>query len=84
MSMSAQRYIGGAVGFAFAAVWAMAGIGSALICLVAAALGYTAVRLAEGRRSSAIAAVRELQSRRAGRSGRDRAGRTPASRAEGA
>ena len=48
MPGSAQRYIGGAVGFAFAAVWATAGLGSALVCIVAAAIGYTAVRLAEG------------------------------------
>ena len=68
MPGSAQRYIGGAVGFAFAAVWATAGLGSALVCVVAAAIGYTAVRLAEGRKLSAISAgrdaVRELQSRR--------------------
>src|SRR4029077_19311352 len=68
MPGSAQRYIGGAVGFAFAAVWATAGLGSALVCIVAAAIGYTAVRLAEGRKLSAISAgrdaVRELQSRR--------------------
>ena len=68
MPGSAQRYIGGAVGFAFAAVWATAGLGSALVCVVAAAIGYTAVRLAEGRQLSAISAgrdaVRELQSRR--------------------
>jgi hypothetical protein len=68
MPGSAQRYIGGAVGFAFAAVWATAGLGSALVCIVAAAIGYTAVRLAEGRQLSAISAgrdaVRELQSRR--------------------
>jgi hypothetical protein len=68
MPGNAQRYIGGAVGFAFAAVWATAGLGSALVCIVAAAIGYTAVRLAEGRQLSAISAgrdaVRELQSRR--------------------
>ncbi len=68
MPGSAQRYIGGAVGFAFAAVWATAGLGSALVCIVAAAIGYTAVRLSEGRQLSAISAgrdaVRELQSRR--------------------
>ncbi len=68
MRGSAQRYIGGAVGFAFAAVWATAGLGSALVCIVAATIGYTAVRLAEGRQLSAISAgrdaVRELQSRR--------------------
>ena len=56
------------VGFAFAAVWATAGLGSALVCIVAAAIGYTAVRLSEGRQLSAISAgrdaVRDLQSRR--------------------
>jgi len=69
MPGNTQRYIGGAVGFAFAAVWATAGLGSALVCIVAAAIGYTAVRLTEGRQLSAISAgreaVRELQSRRA-------------------
>ena len=44
-----SAYIGGAVGFAFAAVWATAGLGSALICMVAAVIGYAAVRLSEGR-----------------------------------
>jgi hypothetical protein len=68
MSGSAQRYIGGAVGFAFAAVWATAGLGSALVCIVAATIGYTAVRLGQGWQLSPISAgreaVRELQSRR--------------------
>ena len=68
MPGSAQRYIGGAVGFAFAAVWATAGLGSALICMLAAVIGYAAVRLSEGRELGAISAgrdaVRELQSRR--------------------
>ncbi len=68
MAGSAQRIIGGAVGFAFAAVWATAGLGSAVICMVAAVIGYAAVRLSEGRELGAISAgrdaVRELQSRR--------------------
>jgi hypothetical protein len=68
MTGSAQRYIGGAAGFAFAAVWATAGIGSALVCVVAAVIGYAAVRLSEGRQLTSIsagrAAVRELQTRR--------------------
>jgi hypothetical protein len=74
MRGSAQRYIGGAVGFAFAAVWATAGLGSALVCIVAALIGYTAVRLGEGRQLSAISAgrdaVRELQNRRSEPAGR--------------
>jgi hypothetical protein len=68
MPGSAQRYIGGAVGFAFAAVWVTAGLGSALVCMVAAVIGYAAVRLSEGRELTAISAgrdaVRELQNRR--------------------
>jgi hypothetical protein len=84
MPGSAQRYIGGAVGFAFAAVWATAGLGSALVCIVAAAIGYTAVRLAEGRRAGAITAgreaVRELQSRRSQAADRPGPARKPADR----
>ena len=74
MAGNAQRYIGGAIGFAFAAVWATAGLGSALVCIVASVIGYTAVRLGEGRHLTAIAAgrgaVRELQQRRAEPAGR--------------
>ena len=47
MSVSAQRYVGGTLGFAFAAVWVAAGLTSALACVIAAGLGYGAVRLRE-------------------------------------
>jgi hypothetical protein len=40
------RYLGGAVGFGFGAVWMTAGLGSAIVCLLFAALGYGAVFVA--------------------------------------
>ncbi len=47
MSEHAQRYAGALLGFAFAAVWIAAGLGSALTCLVAALVGFAAVRAAQ-------------------------------------
>ena len=44
---STMRYVGGAVGFAFGAMWMTVGIGSAIACLLLAALGYGAVWIAE-------------------------------------
>ena len=47
MSEHAQRYAGALLGFAFAAVWIAAGLGSALACLVAAVVGFAVVRAAQ-------------------------------------
>jgi hypothetical protein len=44
---STLRYVGGAVGFGFGAVWMTVGIGSAIACLLLAALGYGVVLMAE-------------------------------------
>jgi hypothetical protein len=44
---STLRYVGGAAGFGFGAVWMTTGIGSAIACLLLAALGYGAVLVAE-------------------------------------
>ncbi len=55
------RYFGGAVAFGFAAVWIIASLAAALVCLLAAVLGYGGVLLAE--RTGARIAGR---SRRAG------------------
>jgi hypothetical protein len=41
------RYFGGAVAFGFAAMWIMWSLAAALICLLAAAVGYAAGLLAE-------------------------------------
>ncbi|HET7046015.1 MAG TPA: hypothetical protein VFI37_14295 [Gaiellaceae bacterium] len=43
MSKHAQKYLGGAFGFALALVWTTTGTGSALTCLAAAGLGAGAV-----------------------------------------
>ncbi len=47
MSVGAQRYIGGTLGFAFAAIWVTAGFTAAATCLAAGGLGYAIVRLSE-------------------------------------
>jgi hypothetical protein len=41
------RYFGGAVAFGFAAVWILASLAAALVCVLSAALGYGGVVLAE-------------------------------------
>ena len=48
------RYLGGAVGFGFGAVWMTAGIGAAIACLLLAALGYGVVFVAERAQANAI------------------------------
>jgi len=53
----AQRYIGGTLAFAFAALWTTAGLGSAVVCIVAGALGYGAVLAAQGTRFGGIAEI---------------------------
>ncbi len=42
-----MRYVGGAVGFGFGAMWMTAGIGAAIACLLLAALGFGVVLVAE-------------------------------------
>jgi hypothetical protein len=49
------RYVGGAVGFGFGAMWMTVGIGSAIACLLLAALGYGAVLVAERAQANASA-----------------------------
>jgi hypothetical protein len=40
MPENAQRFVGGALGFALAVVWIVAGLGAAAICLIAAGVGF--------------------------------------------
>jgi hypothetical protein len=47
------RYLGSAVGFGFGVVWMAVGFGSAIVCLLMAALGYGAVFVAERARAEA-------------------------------
>lgn len=42
-----MRYFGGALAFGFAAVWILASLSAALVCLLSAAVGYGAVFVAE-------------------------------------
>ena len=58
------RYFGCAVGFAFGAVWMTAGLGSAIVCLLLAALGYGVVFTTER-------ALAETSKRRSPTFGRD-------------
>jgi hypothetical protein len=44
---SSVRYLGSAAGFGFGALWMTVGIGSAIACLLLAALGYGVVYVAE-------------------------------------
>jgi len=44
---SSLRYLGSAAGFGFGVVWVTVGLGSAIVCLLLAALGYCAVFMAE-------------------------------------
>ncbi len=50
---SSLRYLGGAVGFGFGAVWMTAGIGSAIACVLLAALGYGVIFVAERAQANA-------------------------------
>jgi hypothetical protein len=52
---STTRYVGGALGFGFGAMWMTVGIGSAIACLLLAALGYGAVWMAERAQANADA-----------------------------
>jgi NAD(P)-dependent dehydrogenase (short-subunit alcohol dehydrogenase family) len=48
-----MRYIGGAVGFGFGAMWMTVGIGAAIACLLLAALGFGVVLVAERAQANA-------------------------------
>ena len=61
--MGGLRYFGGAVGFGFAAVWIMASLAAAVVCLVAAVAGYGALVVAE--RAGARLAARARSGRAA-------------------
>ena len=52
---SSLRYVGGAAGFGFGAMWMTTGIGAAIACLLLAALGYGAVLMAERAQANASA-----------------------------
>ena len=51
---STLRYAGGAVGFGFGAMWMTTGIGSAIACLLLAALGCGVVLTAERAQANGI------------------------------
>jgi hypothetical protein len=57
------RYFSGAVAFGFAAVWIMATLAAAVVCLLSAAAGYGAVLAAEHVRDKRAARARERQTR---------------------
>jgi hypothetical protein len=50
---SSLRYFGCVVGFGFGVVWMTVGLGSAIVCLLVAGLGYGAVFVAERARHDA-------------------------------
>ncbi len=50
-----MRYIGGAVGFGFGAMWMTIGIGGAIACVLLAALGFGVVLVAERAQANAKA-----------------------------
>lgn len=50
--VSSWRYLGTAVGFGFGVMWMTVGIGSAILTLLCAALGYGVVLVAERERAS--------------------------------
>ena len=50
-----MRYIGGAVGFGFGAMWMTTGIGAAIACVLLAALGFGVVLVAERAQANANA-----------------------------
>jgi predicted lipid-binding transport protein (Tim44 family) len=52
---SSLRYVGGAVGFGFGAMWMTEGIGAAIACLLLAALGCGVVLMAERAQANASA-----------------------------
>lgn len=49
------RYFGGAVAFGFAALWIMASLAAALVCLLAALVGYGVGFAADRRRARSVA-----------------------------
>jgi hypothetical protein len=61
---SSMRYFGCAAGFGFGVLWMTEGIGSAILCLLLAGLGYGAVLVAE--RAKADPSMFRLPTRTAG------------------
>ena len=61
--MGGFRYFGGAVAFGFAAVWIMASLTAALVCLLSAVVGYGAALAAERRRAKNTSSVQRLAPR---------------------
>jgi hypothetical protein len=51
------RYFGGAVAFGFAAIWIMASLDAAFVCLASAAVGYGLVFVGERRRAKRVVRV---------------------------
>jgi hypothetical protein len=58
---SSLRYLGSTAGFGFGVVWTAVGFGSAIVCLLLAALGYGAVFMAERARADAGTRRRSIQ-----------------------
>ena len=54
---SSLRYFGCAVGFGFGVVWMTMGLGSAIVCVLLAGLGYGAVFVAERARDHTAGAL---------------------------
>jgi hypothetical protein len=61
--VGSSRYFGCAVGFGFGAVWMTVGLGSAILSLLCAALGYTVAFVAEHERAS-LGKLRPLSQKR--------------------
>lgn len=59
---SSMRYVGCAAGFALGLVWMTVGLGSAIVCVLLAALGYGAVFFAERARADASPAAEPSRS----------------------
>src|SRR5579859_3249154 len=62
MVESSMRYVGCVAGFAIGLVWMTAGLGSAIVCVLLAALGYGAVFFAERARANASTASKPSDS----------------------
>lgn len=60
--MGGMRYFGGALAFGFAAVWIMATLAAALVCLSAALAGYSVVLVAERMQAKRASRVRRGRS----------------------
>jgi hypothetical protein len=58
---SSLRYFGCAVGFAFGVIWMTVGLGSAILCLLLAGLGYGAVFVAGRAQADGISRRRPVE-----------------------